>query len=240
MTLQMPTSGDTLLRLVRRIDLPPAEIPVVSGIGYWAFCKGKTYGTIIVDLERRCPIEILPSRHFDAVQQWLQKQPSVAVVTRDRSGEYWEAATSGAPRAIQVADRWHLVQNLRQEAERYLARRYPSLNRLSSPETAVAPSSSGLRQRRRYANNPKREELHNLREIQRQERFMAVKTHRHQGAYTAQIAREFQLSRKTVTLWTNSEALLPDSRGRFKRICLIDRYESHLRKRLAEDCTNKS
>lgn len=240
MRLQMPTSGDTLLRLLRRIDLPPTEIPTVIGIDDWAFCKGKKYGTIIVDLERRCPIDLLPSRHFDAVQQWLQEQSSVAIVARDRSGEYREAATSGAPQALQVADRWHLVQNLRQAVERYLTRRYSSLNRLPSPEIAFAPSSSSLGQRRRYANNPEREELHNLREIQRQERFMAVKARHQQGAYTTEIAREFQLSRKTVSLWTNSEALPPDSRGRFKRICLIDKYELYLRKRLAEGCTNKS
>ena len=142
-------------------------------------------------------------------QQWLQEQPSVAVVARDRSGEYREAVTSGAPQALQVADRWHLVQAV----ERYLTRRYSSLNRLPSPETAVALSSSDLGQRRRYANNPESEELHNLREIQRQERFMAVKARRQQGAYTTEIAREFQLSRKTVSLWTNSEHCRPIAGG---------------------------
>ncbi len=238
--LQMPTSGDTLLRLVRRIVLPSIEIPAVIGIDDWAFRKGKTYGTIIVDLERRCPIDLLPSRQLDAVKQWLQEQSSVVVVARDRSGEYREAVASGAPQAIQVADRWHLVKNLREAIERYLTRRYASLNRLPVSETVMVTSVTSLGQRRRYSNNPERVALHNLRESQRQERYTAVKEHHTQGAYTAEIAQEFSLSRKTVSLWTKSESLAPDSRGRFKRVCLIDEYETYLRKRLAEGCTNKS
>lgn len=181
MRLQMPTSGDTLLRLLRRIVLPPAEIPAIIGIDDWAFCRGKTYGTIIVDLERHCPIDLLPSRSFDEVTQWLQNQPSVKVVARDRSGEYKGATTRDAPQATQVADRWHLLQNLRQAVERHLTRRYASLNRLPTSSTTSLAYPAGSGQRRRYANNPEREAIHDLRETARQKRFLAVKACHTQG-----------------------------------------------------------
>ena len=102
----------TLLRVLRQTpSLAPPE-PRVVGIDDWAFKKGLRYGTLVVDLERHCPIELLPDRQADTVTQWLKRHPSIAIITRDRSQEYAQAATQGAPQAIQVADRWHLLKNL--------------------------------------------------------------------------------------------------------------------------------
>jgi transposase len=107
-------------------------------------------------------------------------------------------------------------------------------------EDAVDLDAENGEKRRRYAPGPERETIHTARTEARQAIYDAVKARRAQGAYTTDIAREFNLSRTTVSRWVNSESLPPDTRGRFQRKCLIDDYETYLRDRLAEDCTNQS
>jgi transposase len=119
--LAMPTSADTVLRLVRALPLPEAEPPRILGVDDWALKKGQTYGTILVDLEARRVIDLLPERTAPALASWLEAHPSIEAVVRDRSSEYGRGATLGAPEAVQVADRWHLLYNLRQMLGRWLA-----------------------------------------------------------------------------------------------------------------------
>jgi len=87
----------------------------------WAVRRGRTYGTIVVDMERRCVADLLPDRTAATVAGWLQQRPGIEVVTRDRSTEQARAAAVGAPKAVQVADRWHLLANVRDMLERWLA-----------------------------------------------------------------------------------------------------------------------
>ena len=111
--LAMPASPDTVLRLIRGLPLPAPDPPRVVAVDDWALRKGHTYGTIVVDLERRRVIDLLPDRASTTVADWLQQRPGIEVVARDRSTEYARAAAIGAPKAIQVADRWHLLANVR-------------------------------------------------------------------------------------------------------------------------------
>ena len=85
--LHMPTSSDTLLRLLRQIILPPMQTPTIIGIDYWAIRTGCSYGTIIVDLERSRPIDLLPSRNCETVRHWLEDHPTGRIVARDRSAK---------------------------------------------------------------------------------------------------------------------------------------------------------
>ena len=109
--LLLPVSKDTLLRVVRRHAAQPATEPRVVGIDDWAWKRGHRYGTIICDLERRRIIDILPDREAATVTAWLTEHPSITVIARDRGAGYKQAATDGLPDAVQVADRWHLMEN---------------------------------------------------------------------------------------------------------------------------------
>ncbi|MDI1344841.1 MAG: ISL3 family transposase [Pseudolabrys sp.] len=109
--LMLPVSNDTLLRVVRRRTCLRRELLVVAGIDDWAFRKNHRYGTIVCDLERRRIVALLPDREIATVRAWLSKHPEIRVVSRDRGGGYGEAAAKALSGVVQVADRWHLMEN---------------------------------------------------------------------------------------------------------------------------------
>ncbi len=112
----------TILRhLMRRQLLPDHSAPRVVGLDEWASRKGPRYRTIAVDLERRTVIDILPDRSAVSTAAWLAERPSIELIARDRDGLYADASRQGAPQARQIADRFHLVQNLRDRIERHLS-----------------------------------------------------------------------------------------------------------------------
>ena len=109
--LLLPVSNDTLLRIVRRRVPTQTTPPKVVGIDDWAFRRGHRYGTIVCDLERRRIIDLLPNREAATVTTWLTTHPSIEIIARDRGAAYIQGATEGCPNAVQVADRWHLMEN---------------------------------------------------------------------------------------------------------------------------------
>jgi transposase len=86
--LSLATSRDTILRIVRSAFQAESCKPQVIGVDDWAMRRGDTYGTILVDLERHCVIDLLPSRSAEELSGWLEHQPQIAIVSRDRSPEY--------------------------------------------------------------------------------------------------------------------------------------------------------
>ena len=109
--LMLPVSNDTLLRVVRRRASRPTELPRVVGVDDWAFRRNQRYGSIVCDLERRRILALLPDRETATVEGWFADHRSITVVARDRGGGYGEAVARALPDAVQVADRWHLMEN---------------------------------------------------------------------------------------------------------------------------------
>jgi transposase len=107
----LPVSKDTLLRVVRRRSRPPSDPLRVIGIDDWAWRRNHRYAGIVCNLERRQVVTLLPDREPATAQAWLAAHPTIAIVARDRGGGYGEAAAKALPHAIQVADRWHLMEN---------------------------------------------------------------------------------------------------------------------------------
>ncbi len=152
----MPASARTLLRDAHSTPIERRETPRLLGVDDWAQCKGQTYGTILVDLERHCPVDLLPDRSAASLEKWLQQHPGIEVITRDRAADYAEGATRGAPEAEQVADRFHLLQNVREAVQRLLERHQTSLRAASqtaeeelasdgaAESEAMEPSSLGV------------------------------------------------------------------------------------------------
>ena len=142
----MAVSADTLLRRARREPTASAPTPRHLGIDDFALRKGQVYGTILVDLDTHRPVDLQPERSAQVVEQWLKEHPGVELITRDRSNEYADGASRGAPDAVQAADRFHLLQNVREMLQRVLERHQGALQaatREPSPANSSPPAVEG-------------------------------------------------------------------------------------------------
>jgi transposase len=136
--LGLPGDVDVLLTLARQCPLPAHPTPRVLGIDDWAIRKGQRYGTILVDHERGHVVDLLPDRTPESVSHWLRDHPGVEIVTRDRAEAYAQAISDGAPDALQVADRWHLLKNLTDALATVLQDHRASITQQLDPTRAPA------------------------------------------------------------------------------------------------------
>jgi transposase len=195
--LYVPTSPDTLLRLVRQLPELPMPTPTILGVDDWAMRRGRTYGTLLVDLERHRPIDLLPDRTAETLAAWLRAHPGVTILSRDRSTEYVRGATLGAPEAQPVFDRWHLVRKLREALERVLELIHARLAALLTARqrtSALAPSVEARALRRSTAEQIARQ-ARRTRRFARDEQGRALDA---QHGSTRHMARQLGISRTTV------------------------------------------
>lgn len=231
----MTTNPDTLLRLVRALPLPTRPVPRVIGIDDWAIKKGRTYGTILVDLEKRHVIDLLPDRSGSTVAAWLRRQPRIGVIARDRSTGYARAASIGAPKALQVADRWHLLLNMRQAVERWLARTHARLRRLPVPLGGDG-RRPGQRLRAYRRSNAEQAASADSR-ARRLAAYEEVRRRHLTGETLQSIRRATGLARGTVRKYAYAEAF-PERAAPRPNPSRLDPYLLHLERRLREGCEN--
>jgi transposase len=189
---QLPTitSRWTVLRDVRKAVMAADYTPRVLGVDDWAMRRGHRYGTILVDLEAQQVIDLLPDREADTLVAWLTAHPGIQVISRDRAGAYAQAAQPGAPDAVQVADRWHLLKNLGDALTNLFGRHRRALQQLkepledSPPDPAIIQSSAYQRRQLRF------EQVHQLRQ---------------DGLTISAIANIVHLDRKTIRKYLNSD-----------------------------------
>ena len=232
--LAVPTSPDTLLRRVRLAALGTIPSPRVLGIDDFAFRKGQTFGTILVDLERRRVVDLLPDREADTVAAWLRAHRGAEVITRDRATAYAQAAREAAPEAMQVADRWHLLKNLRDALERVLQRRTSAIRALLSNHK---PASSAPPERDE-ARAPASGESPAERQRRREDQFERVRRLHEEGYSLRRIAAELSMHYRTVERYVRSDACPDWGRGH-RRPSALDRFEEYIRRRLSQGCRNR-
>jgi transposase len=222
-------SGDQLIRWVRTNQAQERPAPKVLGMDDWAWRKRHTYGTILVDLERRRVVDLLPDRKPETIVAWLQAHPGVKIISRDRGQEYIEGITSGLPDAIQVADRFHLLRNLLETLQRMLERHPVELKKASKQAIlADEPEASASLDSPQVIKTAK---------THRQVRFDEVKALQGQGLTRREIARRVGLDRRTVSKYFHLDAP-PNWEGVMVRTSKTSPYLSHLHLRLEEGCRN--
>jgi transposase len=233
--LHMPVSAATTLRLLRRTRRPPVVAPRVLGVDDWARRRGQVYGTVLVDLERHRPVDLLPDRSAEGVADWLRAHPGTEIVVRDRATEYARGIRAGAPQAQQVVDRWHLHQNLREALQRALGRLRPTLlargadGGLLLPLPPVAPLNTPL-------SGPARA-LRAASQARWQAVYEAVKDLQRQGHGIARIARELGRSRPLVRKYFYAQAF-PEWAHHRRHPSLLDPYVAYLQAQLAAGAHN--
>lgn len=237
--LHMPTSSATLLRIVRQETVAVPSPPHVVGVDDFALRKGRTYGTILVDLERHCPIDLLPDRTAPTLAQWLQQHPGVAIIVRDRSTEYARGAAEGAPAAQQVADRWHLLQNVRQMLERMLTRLHADLRQLPVLPLAHSEIDSNRVRTVPFLRAHTEDAASQGSREQRRKLHTDIQSLRRQGHNILQIAHQLGIARGTARKYFYAESF-PERAKRQVKSSLLDPYLPYLSARRQAGCANAS
>ena len=228
--LHMPASRCTLLRILRRQPLPDPVPPQVIGVDDWAKRKGQDYGTLVVDLERHAVLDLLPDREATTLAAWLKTHPSVQVVARDRSLQYAQGITVGAPAAIQVADRWHLLKNRSELLERALRELLPQAKKLLRASTSVSAP------RPKFPRSQGDEEKQLDVRAQRRRDYTLIQFLRQKGYSERRIARLLGMSRGKVRIYAAARSF-PERKSHYVP-SKLDPFLPYLEQRFLAGCIN--
>jgi transposase len=255
--LGCPAEVDLLLALMRALPMPDAPTPRVLGVDDWAKRKGQSYGTILIDHERQVTIELLPDRMPETLAQWLREHPGVEIVTRDRAGAYAQGIREGAPGAVQVADRWHLLKNLAEAVTKVFHDHQGDIQRQLTPVTPPAETANVAQ-----PDDPATKSAENqaipatasttaipaviddspspLTAADQRRRQRASEAHalRQQGWQVKAIARHLNCHPKTISRYLQRQ--LPLTPRRATRSTKLDAFKGYLLERWNEGCHNAS
>ena len=222
--LSLPTSPDTLLRRVRETPGKVASTPRVLGVDDFAFRKGHTYGTVLVDLERRCLIDLLPDREAATLATWLQEHQGIEIVSRDRGTAYAQAVRASLPQATQVADRWHLLKNLQEALQKLFQRSCRSIRLAITKEPQPQEASMKTAEKQ-----PIDQERHRV--------FQQVRAWRARGMSLRQIMKRTGLHYVTVRRYLDAESC-PDWQSGRRGQSQLDAAEQFIRNELRQGNCN--
>jgi transposase len=245
-------SRTTLLRIIRALPDPRRPTPRVLGVDDFALRRGHHYGTILIDIESRRPVDVLTDRTAETLAAWLRAHPGVQIVCRDRAGAYAEGARNGAPDALQVADRWHVWHNLADAVERTVARHRDCLPAALDAVTDPDPQDTGTESdaahptdRNDHATVPAAMPVRPGERTDRiasrtRERYAAVHALLAEGVGIKAICAQLGLARGTVRRFARADAveelLARNDTGR--RPSLLEQFKPYLHRRWNEGCTN--
>jgi transposase len=227
------TTPSTLLRHLMQLPAPLTRAVRVLGVDDFAWKKRFTYGTILVDLERRKIIDVLADRESATVEAWLQEHPEVELVIRDRGKEFTKAATVGAPQAQQVVDRFHVVKNLSEVLQEILGHcraeirqgevPLPQLEKAGEEPTRPLPTAATWQQR-----TPAHvKKVHQARQASRDDRYQQMTTLRAQGLTQSEVAKRMGMSERAVRHWLKRGAA-PTNERQFRRRSVFDPYAAYV------------
>jgi transposase len=232
--LGLATSPTTVLRRIMDLPLPPVGAVTHLGIDDFALRRGRTYGTVLVDLRRHKVLDLLPDRKAETAKAWIQAHPEIKLVSRDRGGDYAAAARAGAPQARQTADRFHLVKNLSEAAQNALVhcgteirkdRKTKETTVTASPEEPVPSLSTSN-------GHP-----YSAHQTERYERYQQVMALRDQGVKIKEIAKRVGLGVRTIQRWVTQDGYVETNYHRPHQ-SRFDAYEAYVKQRWGEGCHN--
>jgi len=235
---RLPGSRNTLLRRVRSVPLPEGPAPAVIGLDDWAWRKGQRYGTIIIDLEQGCPIDVLENRAAETVATWLQSHPDVKIVARDRAEAYAAGIRQGAPDATQVADRFHLLKNLASALQEVFSAHHRELDRLNhlphneppphdADSVTVPPEAPVLL--------TKAQQLMAHNRTKRVAQYEQARALHEQGWTMKAIATHMGHHHRTIKKYLQA-ATFPERPPRRRPPSILDPYKAYLRERWHAGC----
>ena len=222
---------------IRSAKLPETPEPSVIGVDDWSYRRGVKFGTIICDLNNHTTLDLLPDRNSETLSRWLKAHQQLAIISRDRAGEYSKAAQEGAPQAVQVADRWHLLKNLGDSLKR-LANRFNGQIRLVAQESVKASPSEVIKQQAQELTDlmPQKDAMPIPSSDRRQDLYKKIHELAAEQVSIREISRRLGIQRLTVRSYLRAlECPRPVRRVRSSSVLEFTEY---LQKRWQDGCHN--
>ena len=216
--LGIQTSRHTILRRIMALPTEPVGQITELGIDDFSFKRGRTFGTLLIDLQTHQVKDVLPDRKAETAAAWMKSHPEIRVVSRDRGGDYAAAAQVAVPQAVQCADRFHLMTNLSKSLEGFLSRHLAAHRARVDLESRATPLSPA-QGKGPPKKNPKHAQESQAKREERLAQYQQVVALRKQGFSQTAIATQVGIGHATVSRWlrngTFPEQKPPQRKTRF-------------------------